>query len=103
MKRFCYLLIVLSIMFVGCKDPNEPYVPSNPDITLTIGNTISDISSVTLTISASGKDLDIFSSWGVTYSETTDSKDGKVKKCTGDPSEGANENVFDGLQENTTY
>ena len=103
MKRFCYLFTALSILLIGCKDPNEPYVPSNPDITLTIGNTICDISSVTLTISASGKDLAMFNSWGITYSETTDRKDGKGQKSTGIPSEGTNEIVIEGLKENTTY
>lgn len=103
MKRFCYLFTALSILLIGCKDPNEPYVPSKPDITLTIGNTVSETSTVTLTISASGKDLAMFNSWGITYSETTDRKDGKGQKSKGIPSEGTNEIVIEGLKENTTY
>ena len=103
MKRFCYLFIALSIMLVGCKDPNEPYVPSKPDITLSVGNPVSDVSTITLTISASGKDLDMFDRWGVTYSEREDMKGGKGVKSTGIPSDGTNEIVINGLKDNTTY
>ena len=103
MKRFCYLFIALSIMLVGCKDPNEPYVPSKPDITLSVGNPVSDVSTITLTISASGKDLDMFNRWGVTYSESSDKKGGRGLKSTGIPSDGTNEIVINGLKDNTTY
>lgn len=103
MKRFCYLFIALSIMLVGCKDPNEPYVPSKPDITLSVGNPVSDVSTITLTISASGKDLDMFNRWGVTYSESSDKKGGRGLKSTGVPSDGTNEIVINGLKDNTTY
>lgn len=103
MKRFCYLFTVLSILLIGCKDPSEPYVPTKPDITLSLGTPVSDASTVTLTISAAGKDLDMFNRWGVTYSETSDRKDGKGKKSTGVPSDGTNEIVIDGLKDNTTY
>lgn len=58
MKRFCYLFAALSVLLIGCKDPNEPYTPTKPDITLSLGNAVSDASTVTLTISASGKDLE---------------------------------------------
>ena len=103
MKRFCYLFTILSILLTGCKDPDEPYVPTKPDITLSLGNAVSDVSTVTLTISASGKDLNKFNRWGVTYSETPDRKDGKGRKSTGVPSDGTNEIVIDGLKDNTTY
>lgn len=103
MKRFCYLFTALSILLIGCKDPDEPYVPSKPDITLSVGNAVSDASTITLTISASGKDLDMFNRWGVTYSESSDKKGGKGKKSTGVPSDGTNEIIIDGLKDNTTY
>ena len=103
MKRFFYLFTALSVLLVGCKDPNEPYTPTRPDITLSLANAVSDASTITLTISASGKDVDMFNRWGVTYSETADRKDGKGRKSTGVPSDGTNEVVIDGLKDNTTY
>lgn len=103
MKPFLYLFTLMSFLLVGCTDPDEPYTPSKPDITLSIGNAVCDASSITLTISASGKDLDMFNRWGVTYSEFSDKKGGRGLKSAGVPSEGTNEIVINGLKDNTTY
>jgi hypothetical protein len=93
----------LSFLLVGCAEPDEPYTPSKPDIILSLGDAVCDASSVTLTISASGKDLDMFNRWGVTYSESSDKKGGRGLKSTGVPSDGTNEIVINGLKDNTTY
>lgn len=103
MKPFLYLFTVLSFLLVGCAEPDEPYTPSKPDIILSLGEAVCDASSVTLTISASGKDLDMFNRWGVTYSESSDKKGGRGLKSTGVPSDGTNEIVINGLKDNTTY
>ena len=103
MKPFLYLFTALSFILVGCADPDEPYTPSKPDIILSLGDAVCDASSVTLTISASGKDLDMFNRWGVTYSESSDKKGGRGLKSTGVPSDGTNEIVINGLKDNTTY
>lgn len=103
MKPFLYLFTALSFLLVGCAEPDEPYTPSKPDIILSLGNAVCDASSVTLTISASGKDLDMFNRWGVTYSESSDKKGGRGLKSTGVPSDGTNEIVINGLKDNTTY
>lgn len=103
MKPFLYLFIALSFLLVGCAEPDEPYTPSKPDIILSLGDAVCDASSVTLTISASGKDLDMFNRWGVTYSESSDKKGGRGLKSTGVPSDGTNEIVINGLKDNTTY
>lgn len=103
MKPFLYLFTALSFLLVGCAEPDEPYTPSKPDIILSLGDAVCDASSVTLTISASGKDLDMFNRWGVTYSESSDKKGGRGLKSTGIPSDGTNEIVINGLKDNTTY
>ena len=103
MKPFLYLFTALSFLLVGCAEPDEPYIPSKPDIILSLGDAVCDASSVTLTISASGKDLDMFNRWGVTYSESSDKKGGRGLKSTGVPSDGTNEIVINGLKDNTTY
>ena len=103
MKPFLYLFTALSFLLVGCAEPDEPYIPSKPDIILSLGDAVCDASSVTLTISASGKDLDMFNRWGVTYSESSDKKGGRGLKSTGIPSDGTNEIVINGLKDNTTY
>ena len=103
MKPFLYLFTALSFLLVGCAEPDEPYTPSKPDIILSLGDAVCDASSVTLTISASGKDLDMFNRWGVTYSESSDKKGGRGLKSTGVPSDGTNEIVINGLNDNTTY
>ena len=103
MKPFHYLFTALSFLLVGCAEPDEPYTPSKPDIILSLGDAVCDASSVTLTISASGKDLDMFNRWGVTYSESSDKKGGRGLKSTGIPSDGTNEIVINGLKDNTTY
>ena len=103
MKPFLYLFTALSFLLVGCAEPDEPYTPSKPDIILSLGEAVCDASSVTLTISASGKDLDMFNRWGVTYSESSDKKGGRGLKSTGVPSDGTNEIVINGLKDNTTY
>ena len=103
MKPFLYLFTALSFLLVGCAEPDEPYTPSKPDIILSLGDAVCDASSVTLTISASGKDLDMFNRWGVTYSESSDKKGGRGLKSTGVPSDGTNEIVINGLKDNTTY
>lgn len=103
MKPFLYLFTALSFLLVGCTDPDEPYIPNKPDIILSLGDAVCDASSVTLTISASGKDLDMFNRWGVTYSESSDKKGGRGLKSTGVPSDGTNEIVINGLKDNTTY
>ena len=103
MKPFLYLFTVLSFLLVGCAEPDEPYTPSKPDIILSLGDAVCDASSVTLIISASGKDLDMFNRWGVTYSESSDKKGGRGLKSTGVPSDGTNEIVINGLKDNTTY
>ena len=103
MKPFLYLFTVLSFLLVGCAEPDEPYTPSKPDIILSLGEAVCDASSVTLTISACGKDLDMFNRWGVTYSESSDKKGGRGLKSTGIPSDGTNEIVINGLKDNTTY
>ena len=103
MKPFLYLFTVLSFLLVGCAEPDEPYIPSKPDIILSLGDAVCDASSVTLTISACGKDLDMFNRWGVTYSESSDKKGGRGLKSTGVPSDGTNEIVINGLKDNTTY
>ena len=103
MKPFLYLFTALSFLLVGCAEPVEPYTPSKPDIILSLGDAVCDASSVTLTISASGKDLDMFNRWGVTYSESSDKKGGRGLKSTGVPSDGTNEIVINGLKDNTTY
>ena len=103
MKPFLYLFTALSFLLVGCAEPDEPYTPSKPDIILSLGDAVCDASSVTLTISASGKDLDMFNRWGVTYSESSDKKGGRGLKRTGVPSDGTNEIVINGLKDNTTY
>ena len=103
MKPFLYLFTALSFLLVGCAEPDEPYTPSKPDIILSLGDAVCDASSVTLTISASGKDLDMFNRWGVTYSESSDKKGGRGLKSTGVPSDRTNEIVINGLKDNTTY
>ena len=103
MKPFLYLFTALSFLLVGCAEPDEPYTPSKPDIILSLGDAVCDASSVPLTISASGKDLDMFNRWGVTYSESSDKKGGRGLKSTGVPSDGTNEIVINGLKDNTTY
>ena len=103
MKPFLYLFTALSFLLVGCAESDEPYTPSKPDIILSLGDAVCDASSVTLTISASGKDLDMFNRWGVTYSESSDKKGGRGLKSTGVPSDGTNEIVINGLKDNTTY
>lgn len=103
MKPFLYLFTALSFLLVGCAEPDEPYTPSKPDIILSLGDAVCDASSVTLTISASGKDLEMFNRWGVTYSESSDKKGGRGLKSTGVPSDGTNEIVINGLKDNTTY
>ena len=103
MKPFLYLFTALSFLLVGCAEPDEPYTPSKPDIILSLGEAVCDASSVTLTISACGKDLDMFNRWGVTYSESSDKKGGRGLKSTGVPSDGTNEIVINGLKDNTTY
>lgn len=103
MKPFLYLFTALSFLLVGCAEPDEPYTPSKPDIILSLGEAVCDANSVTLTISASGKDLDMFNRWGVTYSESSDKKGGRGLKSTGVPSDGTNEIVINGLKDNTTY
>ena len=103
MKPFPYLFTALSFLLVGCAEPDEPYTPRKPDIILSLGDAVCDASSVTLTISASGKDLDMFNRWGVTYSESSDKKGGRGLKSTGVPSDGTNEIVINGLKDNTTY
>ena len=103
MKPFLYLFTALSFLLVGCAEPDEPYTPGKPDIILSLGDAVCDASSVTLTISASGKDLDMFNRWGVTYSESSDKKGGRGLKSTGVPSDGTNEIVINGLKDNTTY
>ena len=103
MKPFLYLFTALSFLLVGCAEPDEPYTPSKPDIILSLGDAVCDASSVTLTISASGKDLDMFNRWGVTYSESSDKKGGRGLKSTGVPSDGTNEILINGLKDNTTY
>ena len=103
MKPFLYLFTVLSFLLVGCAEPDEPYTPSKPDIILSLGEAVCDASSVTLTISACGKDLDMFNRWGVTYSESSDKKGGRGLKSTGVPSDGTNEILINGLKDNTTY
>ena len=103
MKPFLYLFTALSFLLVGCAEPDEPYTPSKPDIILSLGDAVCDASSVTLTISACGKDLDMFNRWGVTYSESSDKKGGRGLKSTGVPSDGTNEIVINGLKDNTTY
>ena len=99
MKPFLSLFTALSFLLVGCADPDEPYTPSRPDIILSLEDAVCDASSVTLTISASGKDLDMFNRWGVTYSESSDKKEGRGLKSTGVPSDGINEIVINGLKE----
>ena len=103
MKPFLYLFTALSFLLVGCAEPDEPYIPSKPDIILSLGDAVCDASSVTLTISACGKDLDMFNRWGVTYSESSDKKGGRGLKSTGVPLDGTNEIVINGLKDNTTY
>lgn len=103
MKPFLYLFTALSFLLVGCAEPDEPYIPSKPDIILSLEDAVCDASSVTLTISACGKDLDMFNRWGVTYSESSDKKGGRGLKSTGVPSDGTNEIVINGLKDNTTY
>ena len=103
MKPFLYLFTALSFLLVGCAEPDEPYTPGKPDIILSLGDAVCDASSVTLTISASGKDLDMFNRWGVTYSESSDKKGGRGLKSTGVPSDGTNEILINGLKDNTTY
>ena len=103
MKPFLYLFTVLSFLLVGCAEPDEPYTPSKPDIILSLGEAVCDASSVTLTISACGKDLDMFNRWGVTYSESSDKKGGRGLKSTGVPSDGTNAILIYGLKDNTTY
>ena len=103
MTPFLYLFTALSFLLVGCAEPDEPYIPSKPDIILSLGDAVCDASSVTLTISACGKDLDMFNRWGVTYSESSDKKGGRGLKSTGVPSDGTNEIVINGLKDNTTY
>ena len=103
MKPFLYLFTALSFLLVGCAEPDEPYIPSKPDIILSLGEAVCDASSVTLTISACGKDLDMFNRWGVTYSESSDKKGGRGLKSTGVPLDGTNEIVINGLKDNTTY
>ena len=103
MKPFLYLFTALSFLLVGCAEPDEPYIPSKPDIILSLGDAVCDASSVILTISACGKDLDMFNRWGVTYSESSDKKGGRGLKSTGIPSDGTNEIVINGLKDNTTY
>ena len=103
MKPFLYLFTALSFLLVGCAEPDEPYTPSKPDIILSLGEAVCDASSVTLTISACGKDLDMFNRWGVTYSESSDKKGGRGLKSTGVPSDGTNEILINGLKDNTTY
>ena len=103
MKRFCLLATILSVLLTACQDPNEPTTPKTPDITISLGNAVCDATSITLTISASGDDLDMFDRWGVTYSETSDKKGGKGCKSTGIPSDGSNEITISSLKDNTTY
>ena len=103
MKPFLSLFTALSFLLVGCTEPDEPHTPSKPDIILSLGNAVCDASSITLTISASGKDLDMFNRWGVTYSEFSDKKGGRGLKSAGVPSDGTNEIVINGLKDNTTY
>lgn len=103
MKRFCLLTTILSVLLTACQDPNEPTTPKTPDITISLGNAVCDATSITLTISASGDDLDMFDRWGVTYSETSDKKGGKGCKSTGIPSDGSNEITISSLKDNTTY
>ncbi|MBO5814878.1 MAG: CotH kinase family protein [Bacteroidales bacterium] len=103
MKPLLRFFTALSFLLVGCTEPDEPHTPSKPDIILSLGNAVCDASSITLTISASGKDLDMFNRWGVTYSEFSDKKGGRGLKSAGVPSDGTNEIVINGLKDNTTY
>ena len=103
MKRFFHLFAALLILSTGCKDPIEPETPETPDITLSIENAVCDFSSITLTLSASGKDVSMYNRWGITYNLTGTKDEGTVKNLEGNPSDGSTKVIISGLKENTTY
>lgn len=103
MKRIGFLFTALLLSFAGCKELQEPDTPKEPDMTLSIGNISCDTGSITVTISATGKDVHLFNRWGVTYGETADRDKGKVQNIDGVPSDGSCKVTLDGLTENTTY
>ena len=101
MKPFCYLFTALMILVCGCQDTNE--INKNPDIVLSLGDAVADINTISLTLSASGNDVDQFDRWGVTYNETTDRTTGKVLNLDSTPISGSCEVIISDLKENTTY
>ena len=103
MKRFCLLITAILLFITGCNDKNETDTPKDPEISLSVGNAVSDINSVTVTVSAIGKDLDMFDRWGIAYGETPERKYGEIRESIGIPSDGSNEITIDGLKDNTTY
>ena len=103
MKRFFLLLTSATLAVCGCKDIHEPEDAKKPDITLTIGNVRSTSESITLTLSAKGEDLDIYTRWGVTYSETAYKTMGRAIIVDGTPSDGSREVTVDGLPSETQY
>lgn len=103
MKRFFLLLTSATLAVCGCKDIHEPEDAKKPDITLTIGNVRSNSESITLTLSAKGEDLDIYTRWGVTYSETAYKTMGRAISVDGTPSDGSREVTVEGLPSETQY
>ena len=103
MKRIYYLFAALSILLLGCQDPNEHDINESQDFTLSISDAVGDIYSIRLTLSASGSDVHMFDRWGVTFNETPDRTTGKVQKLENSPQSGSCTVVIDGLKENTTY
>ena len=104
MKRIACLLAGLACLLCGCKEEKEPVdEPVSGKINISILNTSSTRTSITVTINALGHHLDDFDKWGVTMSETSDCTEGTDVAAPGRPSDGKKEVKIESLKENTSY
>lgn len=104
MKRISCLLAGLVCLLCGCKEEKKPVdEPVSGKISISILNTSSTRTSITVTINALGHNLDDFDKWGVTMSETSDCTEGTDVAAPGRPSAGKTEVKIENLKENTSY
>ena len=103
MKRIFTLFLCLSVLFCSCNQHDTETPAAGTDITLSIGNVASDVYSITLTLSATGKDVRSLDRWGLTYSLTQNRDEGSVKLIEASPAAGSAQVTIDGLKDATAY
>ena len=90
-------------MLCSCNQHDTETPAAGTDITLSIGNVASDVYSITLTLSATGKDVRSLDRWGLTYSLTQNQDEGSVKLIEASPAAGSAQVTIDGLKDATAY